>query len=148
MRLDISMSNDALERIKQKQRPSVPTRDLSLISENVDILTLNNSDIENQVASRVEISSNTNERKLGAITPIQTKQTTIRLDIKVSERLASVCRANDLSREVFLEALFEHYEIDSDAWKKILTEAKIKGEKRQNLANFKRAQSMIQRFGE
>ncbi|PSB27415.1 CopG family transcriptional regulator [Chlorogloea sp. CCALA 695] len=94
------------------------------------------------------IPSNIEERKLGAKTSIQTKQTTMRLEVKVSERLSSICRANELSREVFLEALFEYYEVDPDAWNKILVEAKIKGEQRQNLANLKRAQSMMQRFGE
>lgn len=138
------MSNDALERIKQKQRPSVPARDLSLISETIDTLTPSNLDTENSLNLKSAIPLGRKESKLD----VHTKQTTMRLDIKVSERIASVCRANDLSREVFLEALFEHYEIDSDAWKKILTEAKIKGKKRQNLANFKRAHSMIQRFGE
>lgn len=142
------MSNDALERIKQRQRPSVPTRDLSMISESVDISISSDLDTENNISLNSVLPSSTKERKSGAITSIHTKQTTIRLEIKVSERLSSICRANDLSREVFLEALFEHYEIDPDAWKKILGEAKTKGEQRQNLANLKRAQSMMQRFGE
>ncbi|WP_199192455.1 hypothetical protein [Chlorogloea sp. CCALA 695] len=142
------MSNDALERIKQRQRPSVPTRDLSLIPENADILISSNLENENNISLGSVIPSNIEERKLGAKTSIQTKQTTMRLEVKVSERLSSICRANELSREVFLEALFEYYEVDPDAWNKILVEAKIKGEQRQNLANLKRAQSMMQRFGE
>ena len=142
------MSNDALERIKQRQRPSVPTRDLSLIPESADILISSNLENENNISPGSGIPSNVEERKLGAKTSIQTKQTTMRLEVKVSERLSTICRANELSREVFLEALFEHYEIDPDAWNKILVEAKIKGEQRQNLANLKRAHSMMQRFGE
>lgn len=142
------MSNDALERIKQRQRPSVPTRDLSLIPENADILISSNLENENNISLGSVIPSNIEERKLGAKTSIQTKQTTMRLEVKVSERLSTICRANELSREVFLEALFEYYEVDPDAWNKILVEAKIKGEQRQNLANLKRAQSMMQRFGE
>lgn len=142
------MSNDALERIKQRQRPSVPARDLSLIPESVDILISNNLENENNISLSSLIPSNTEERKLEAKTSIQTKQTTMRLEVKLSERLSSICRANDLSREVFLEALFEHYEVDPDARDKILVEAKIKGQQRQNLANLKRAQSMMQRFGE
>ncbi len=142
------MSNDALERIKQRQRPSVPTRDLSLIPESADILISSNLENENNISPGSVIPSNIEERKLGAKTSIQTKQTTMRLEVKVSERLSSICRANELSREVFLEALFEYYEADPDAWNKILVEAKIKGEQRQNLANLKRAQSMMQRFGE
>lgn len=142
------MSDDALERIKQRQRPSVPARDLSLIPESADILISSNLETENNISLRSETQSNTREKKLGTVASIQTKQTTIRLEVKVSERLSSICRASNLSREVFLEALFEYYEVDPDAWNKILVEAKIKGEQRQNLANFKRAQSMMQRFGE
>lgn len=142
------MSNDALERIKQRQRPSVPVRDLSLISDSIDTSISSNLESESDISLSSVIPSSIKGQKLGAINSIKTKQTTIRLEVKVSERLSSICRANDLSREVFIEALFEHYEGDTDAWNKILIEAKIKGEQRQNLANLKRAHSMMQRFGE
>ncbi|WP_265576222.1 hypothetical protein [Gloeocapsopsis crepidinum] len=42
--------------------------------------------------------------------------------------------------------MFQHYESDPDAWEAILKEAKRKGEHRQHTANYKRVQSMMQRF--
>ncbi|AUT04601.1 hypothetical protein CLI64_29625 (plasmid) [Nostoc sp. CENA543] len=123
------MSDDALERLKQRQRPSVPTRDASLVSSSSDI----------------QISGH-QETKVSTHLEIKTKQSTIRLEAELSERLSEVCKANGLSREVLIEALFEHYEADPQAWQAILELAKAKGEQRMQNANKKRARSMIQRF--
>ena len=74
------MSEDALERLKQRQRPSVPTRDASLTSSSPDIST-----------SRYP-ESNTQEPEL------KTKQSTIRLEAELSHRLSEVCKSNGISR--------------------------------------------------
>ena len=59
--------------------------------------------------------------------------------------MKSVCKENGISREVLLEALFQHHESDLAAGEAILKEAKLKGEHRQHIENDKRAQSMMQR---
>lgn len=126
------MSDDALERLKKRQRPSVPIRDASLISGSVDTSISRYLD--------KEVSRNQTELK--------TKQSTLRLEAEVSDRLMEVCQANGISREVLIEALFLHYEADEQAWSAILAEAKKRGEHRMQVANMKRAKSMMQRFGE
>src|SRR4028119_2508472 len=125
------MSNDALERLKNRQRPNVPNRDTSL-SPSVDISTSGYQ--ENQV-SRQEPEQ------------LLTKQSTLRLEASLSQRLSEVCQNNGISREVLIEALFEHYSNDHQAWQAILAEAKRRGEHRMQVANIKRAKSMMQRFG-
>lgn len=135
------MSNDALERLKQRQRPTVPMRDASLVSETAETSIPISVDASTSRYLEVKKSQNLSEQ-------IQTKQSTLRLEAQLSERLSTVCRENGISREVMLEALFEYYESEPKAWKIILDEAKRRGEQRQQLANFKRAQSMMQRFGE
>ena len=122
------MSDDALERLKQRQRPSVPTRDASLTSSSADIST-----------SRYP-ESNTQEPE------IKTKQSTIRLEAELSHRLSEVCKSNGISREVLIEALFEHYESNPKAWDAIITLAKTKNDQRMRNANLKRAKSMMQKF--
>jgi hypothetical protein len=72
-----------------------------------------------------------------------TKQTTLRLETKLLERLSKLCTKENLSREVLIEALFEHYEQDRSAKKTILTQAKQKASQRQALANHKRAKTML-----
>jgi predicted DNA-binding protein len=122
------MSDDALERLKQRQRPNVPTRDASLTSGSPDIST-----------SRYQ-EFNTQE------TEVKTKQSTIRLEAELSNRLSEVCKSNTISREVLIEALFEHYESNPEAWDAIISLAKTKNDLRMKNANLKRAKSMMQKF--
>ena len=140
------MSNDALERIKQRQRASVPARDEALVSEKIDTSVSSHLDTKiSVIPDNVRLIS-LETKSPEAVNYIRTKQTTMRLEAKMSERLAIICRKNDIGREVFLEALFEHYELNPEVWGKILEEAKSKAGQRQHLANFKRAQSMMQKF--
>jgi len=125
------MSDDALERLKKRQRPTVPVRDAALDPGNVE--TLISSDLKQK-------------QPVTPLESIQTKQSTLRLEAELSDRLSGVCRENGISREVLLEALFHYYEKDQQAWQAILLEAKERAEKRLKIANFRRAQSMMQRF--
>src|SRR5919199_5347795 len=164
------MSDDALERLKKRQRPSVPSRDAS-ISASVDISTSRyqespsvdistsgyqespSVDISTsgyQESPSVDIStSGYQENQVSRIEPeeLLTKQSTLRLEAALSQRLSEVCQNNGISREVLIEALFEHYSNDPEAWQAILVEAKRRGEHRTKLANLKRTKSMMQRFG-
>lgn len=125
------MSNDALERLKKRQRPSVPNRDASLNSASVDISTSGYLDVQ-EPSKQPEL--------------LKTKQSTLRLESELSERLSEVCKANGISREVLIEALFQHYETDQEAWQEILAEAKRRSSYRMQIANMRRAKSMVQRF--
>lgn len=127
------MSDDALERLKKRQRPSVPTRDASLTSSSPDISISRYQDLKSQ-------ELNTQEPE------IKTKQSTIRLEAELSNRLSEVCKSNGISREVLIEALFEHYESAPEAWDAIISLAKTKNDHRMKNANFKRAKSMMQKF--
>jgi hypothetical protein len=179
------MSDDALERLKKRQRPSVAARDASLNNSSQDISTSgyqdtkvsSNQDIpdsksqdtpasssqdtsisgyqDTKVSSNQDIpdsksqdtlTSGYQDTKVSTHPELKTKQSTIRLEAELSERLSEVCKANGISREVLIEALFEHYEADPQVWQAILAVAKAKGEQRMQVANMKRAQSMMQRF--
>ena len=77
---------------------------------------------------------------------METKQSTIRLERELSQRLSEICKTNGISREVLIEALFLHFEKESQVQQTILTEAKKRAESRMQLANFRRAKSMMKRF--
>ena len=168
------MSNDALERLKKRQRPNVPSRDASLSSPSQDISTSRYQETKTSRDQDTEISRDQDSEtsrdqdsetsrdqdteisgdqdtdiEISGKPPEQllTKQSTLRLEASLSQRLSEVCQDNGLSREVLIEALFEHYSNDPEAWQAILAEAKRRGERRMQMANLKRAKSMMQRFG-
>jgi hypothetical protein len=139
--------SDALERLKQRQRPTVPSRNTSLESQSLDISipeTLDNSmsrNLDTPIPESLDKGMSKSQPK-----SLATKQTTIRLETKLLERVTKVCAKENLSREVLFEALFEHYEQDSEAWESILSQAKEKAGHRLAIANRKRAKTMMQRF--
>lgn len=138
--------SDALERLKNRSRPSVPNRDASLtpsISTSQDIST--SSSLNYQESARAEIQ----KPKIQDIAQLlQTRQTTLRLEQGMGDRLQDFCRENDICREVLIEAMFEYCEANPEALQAVLIEAKGKNEHRQQIANQKRAKSMMQRFGQ
>jgi hypothetical protein len=139
--------SDALERLKQRQRPTVPSRNTSLESENLDISIPEN--LDNSISRNLDTSiPKSLDKGVSKSQPksLATKQTTIRLETKLLERVTKVCAKENLSREVLFEALFEHYEQDSEAWESILSQAKEKAGHRLVIANRKRAKTMMQRF--
>jgi len=140
--------SDALDRLKQRNRPTVPNRDASLASNiqtsvSPDISTSRYQDIQIPIAPEPQIS-----QPLEPEQPLKTKQTTLRLEQGVGDRLQDLCRENGICREVLIEAMFEYSEVNPDALKKVLTEATNKNEQRQQVANLKRAKSMMERFGQ
>ena len=139
--------SDALERLKQRQRPTVPSRDTSLESQGLDISIPESLDNSMPTTSDTSMSESL-DKGVSKSQPknLATKQTTIRLETKLLERVAKVCAKENLSREVLFEALFEHYEQDSEAWESILSQAKEKAGHRLAIANRKRAKTMMQRF--
>jgi hypothetical protein len=206
---------DALERLKNRTRPTVRSRDTSLASTSPDISTprlleseapgvystslptssdisasrhldskvptspevsgispldasssrtldsqspreaeLNQSrslDVKNSVSADIStslIAEAATLGNLGAETGLKTKQSTLRLEQGVGDRLQDLCREQGICREVLIEALFEFGETHPDLLAVVLAQAKAKNSQRQQMANQRRAQSMMQRFGQ
>jgi hypothetical protein len=138
--------SDALERLKSRNRPTVPNRDASLapaISSTQDISISRN--LDSQTSTNVEAQKSAIQ---DTVQSLETKQTTLRLEQGMSDRLQGFCRENDICREVLIEAMFEFCEANSEALQAVLAEAKGKNDHRQQVANQKRAKSMMQRFGQ
>jgi hypothetical protein len=138
--------SDALERLKKRQRPTVPTRDASLSLTSLPtppvLDTSTTSSLEVAAAKAISPSSSPKP----AVT-LQTKQSTLRLEQGVSDRLQAIARRNGLCREVLIEAMFEYCEAHPEAMQAVLEESRSKNDYRQQIANLKRAKSMMQRFG-
>jgi hypothetical protein len=139
---DSEISGDQDSEISGDQDSEISRDQDSEISRDQDSETSRDQDSETSrdQDTDTEISGKPPEQLL-------TKQSTLRLEASLSQRLSEVCQDNGLSREVLIEALFEHYSNDPEAWQAILAEAKRRGERRMQMANLKRAKSMMQRFG-
>ena len=139
--------NDALERLKKRNRPTVPNRDASL---SPVVPTSISQDISISRNLNLEISESQNDQPSSSLEPeqsLKTKQTTLRLEQGVSDRLQNLCRENGICREALIEAMFDYSEANPDVLQKVLSDAKSKNEQRQQIANIKRANSMMERFG-
>lgn len=178
--------SDALERLKKRQRPSVPARDASLTSTPFQIPPISEASTSEYLAQESSIPpaaskipggkktsqsvSSKSERADTSISnpqeahdsttlktstvsnpkpggSLRTKQSTLRLEQGVSDRLQAVARREGLCREVLIEAMFEYCEAHPEAIQAVLEVSKTKNEHRQQIANLKRAKSMMERFG-
>lgn len=79
---------------------------------------------------------------------VEVKRSTFRLEAELISRLHRLCKDSGVSREVFIEAMFEYAEAHSSALEQIMDEASLKHERRLQLANRKRAASMSKKFGQ
>jgi hypothetical protein len=196
---------DALARLKNKKRPSVPPRDSSIastvipmpnlesldisipgnqeakISAHHEIETPKSQDIESSIAlglfgsssPDIEISgsqetenSGIQESKISMIQGVQasssmetfdakspdapelvTKQTTMRLEVQISDRLHDLCRSHGVSREVLIESMFLKCEGDSELMQSVVSDAVRRNQQRVNVANRKRVQTMMEKIG-
>jgi hypothetical protein len=143
--------SDALERLKNRNRPIVPDRDASINAVPPDIKVprypdteiSRNLDIEQPIHRDIPSSSD-----LEAPQPLEMKQSTMRLERSISDRLQGVCRDQGICREVLIEAMFEYCEAHPETLAAALAAAQTKQERRQQGANQKRAKAMMEKFGQ
>ena len=144
------MTHDALERLRNREKPKVESRDLSASATKDSLIGSSNPDVE--ISTRTDISksssllSDRNEQNASEV-DLKTKQTTIRLEKPILQRISQVCQESQISREVLLEALFVNFENHKSIRAKIIKEARKRDERRKKIANQRRAKSMIQRYG-
>ncbi|MCC0178083.1 hypothetical protein I4641_13945 [Waterburya agarophytonicola K14] len=163
------MNQDALERLRNKAKPTVQSRDLSTIplvsnseqssldkpsvdqDSNIDVSDSSNQDIEISTTIDAKTISPSSLPALNGLSSssmdLKTKQSTIRLEQELSQKLSQKCQSEEISREVFLEALFIYFENHKSMQSKVLQEARKRDRQRQKIANYRRAKSMIERFG-
>ena len=156
--------NDALDRLKKRARPKVSTRDASLTSRSQDIQTPRHTESTAPSVEAVPVTilkphlepvtpdiSESRHTDIETSTPpdpeLQTKRNTFRMEADLIDRLHAFCRRQGLSREVLIEAMFEYMEAHPDAMGTVVARASQKHEYRQQLANRKRAEAMMQKFG-
>ena len=158
--------SDALSRLKNRQRPKVSPRSNQVTPKVVDIQTSRHTEPEkpNNSASTASADISKSEhidvskpsvdtltpRHIDVETPLkdlEVKRSTFRLEVGLINRLHQHCKENGISREVLIESMFEYIEANPGAMAQVMEKAEEKNSHRQQLANRKRAQAMIDRFG-
>lgn len=165
------MTNDALDRLRKRKRPSVAPRDITLVPPPAPTpATPQPETTEPEVLSEVQISGNRDinkpknpgKKKSGNADinksrsrnievlenlDIPTKQTTLRLEKTIASELQILCSDQEISREVLIEAMLLHCQAEPEALRSILTVAQQRHRLRVQAANQKRARSMMEKFG-
>jgi hypothetical protein len=164
--------SDALERIKNRQRPEVPKRDPGITSTtdrsvdsdlldlgrsthpDIQISTLSTGEaaiqspaLETSDASVIEVST-TPDIQISTLPEeisFPVKQTTLRLEKGLSNDLQALCQREQICREVLIEAMFLEMMDAPELREGIIHRARERQRKRTAVANHKRALSMVQR---
>jgi hypothetical protein len=139
---DADTNNDALDRLRNRQRPTVPNRDATMTFQESRYLDTQKSGISTSRYFDKHTPRNFPEyRSQSMLDPFQppaaatrslmkdiqtsrylqfqiskgydTKQSTLRMEADLSDRLQTLCRSQGICREVLLEALYEHFELQS-----------------------------------
>ncbi|MGB3292439.1 MAG: hypothetical protein WBB01_05500 [Phormidesmis sp.] len=162
--------SDALERLKQKNRPKVTPRNTQVGQTSEDIQTSRHTDndkllgsktadlsgIEGSKSEDIQMSRHTKSQMLSRVSStsssadaeaLEVKRSTFRLEVGLIGRLHRLCQDNGISREVMIESMFEYAEQNPEALHRVMEVAKAKNDYRQQIANRKRAKSMIEKFG-
>ena len=156
--------SDALERIKNRQRPEVPKRDPAIFNIPAVSAELRNPDIQISTLSKEiptspaidPLKSEITEIKISGHSDIQistlpdeisfpVKQTTLRLEKGLSDELQALCQREQICREVLIEAMFLELLNAPELREGIIIQAKERQRQRTAIANHKRALSMVQR---
>lgn len=152
---------DALDRLRQKRRPKVQPRSTQVEQGSEDIQISRHTESEDLEDSRhidIGTSRHTESKDIldsrhiefnmsEPLEEVEVKRSTFRLEAELISRLHRLCKDSGVSREVFIEAMFEYAEAHSSALEQIMDEASLKHERRLQLANRKRAASMSKKFG-
>ena len=160
--MTLAMNQDALERLRNRAKPTVESRDLSTIPSvnhnNPPLAQVDVTDVSNSSNQDIKISTSTDatdkysstsshDGLASSIMELKTKQSTVRLEHKISQKISQKCQLEEISREVFIEALFVYFDNHKSIQSKVLQEARKRDKQRQKIANYRRAKSMIERFG-
>lgn len=163
------MNQDALERLRNRAKPTVQSRDLSTIpsvsndeqsafakptlnrDSSIDIPNSGNQDVKISTTMDINAASLSSVPTVDGLSAssmnLKTKQSTIRLEQELSQKISQKCQSEEISREVLIEALFVYFENHKSIQSKVLTEARKRDKRRQKIANYRRAKSMFERFG-
>ncbi|MBW4641184.1 MAG: hypothetical protein KME05_23810 [Gloeocapsa sp. UFS-A4-WI-NPMV-4B04] len=129
---------DANSRLKARMRATVPPRDTSLFKRQGDQgLGIEQSDYKPERAAI--------EKQKRAVTHESTQNLvsfTLRVEDSVDKGLKSLCTAESITKETFLEAAYLVCSKNEQMMQQVLEVAKVRRQERRNAGNLRRAEAM------
>ena len=129
---------DANSRLKARMRATVPPRDTSLFKRQGNQgLGIEQSDYKPEKAAT--------EKQKRAVTnePVQNLVSfTLRVEDSVDKGLKSLCTAESITKETFLEAAYLVCSENEQMMQQVLEVAKVRRQERRNAGNLRRAEAM------
>lgn len=129
---------DANGRLKARMRASVPPRDTSLFKRQGDQgLGIEQSDYKPEGAATEK------QRRAVINEPAQNLVSfTLRVEDSVDKALKSLCTAESITKETFLEAAYLVCSENAQMMQQVLEVAKVRRQERRNAGNLRRAEAM------
>lgn len=122
---------DAFDRLKRKNKPSVPPRDASLVKKQNDSMT----EISHSMS---EISQADQD-----VEPLpEVVRRTVRIEEEIDSQLNELCQQEKITKEVFLEAAYELCQQDTDVLEQVLEIAKSRYVKRKTAGEIRKLKTM------
>jgi adenosine deaminase len=147
--------SDVFDRLKNRARPTVPTRDTSIVKEQ-DTKILNDEMTEfSHLANTKSSDLVINEVKKGdTITPPQEQQEdltqtfrrTIRLEQNIDTKLDVFCTTQKVTRDTFIEAAFMVCSQNEEFMREVLEEAKKRYHQRKQAGEQRKFQTMAKKI--
>ena len=129
---------DANSRLKARMRASVPPRDTSLFKRQGDEgLGIEQSD------HKPERAATEKQKRVVINEPAQNLVSfTLRVEDSVDKALKSLCTAESITKETFLEAAYLVCSENEQMMQQVLEVAKVRRQERRNAGNLRRAEAM------
>jgi hypothetical protein len=155
--------NDAFHRLKNRSRATVKPRDYSLTESENDSITKFSQDAITEleppkavaIPENYALTENTNDvmtkfsqdeiTELIEPEPMVVRRT-IRLEEEIDEALASICRAERITRDTFLEAAYLICSEQPELMELIITEARSRRKQRQQSGEKRKYETMKRKF--
>jgi hypothetical protein len=147
--------NDAFHRLKNRSRATVKPRDYSLTESENDSITKFSQDAITELEPPETVANPENDimtkfsqdkiTELLESEPMVVRRT-IRLEEEIDEALASVCRAERITRDTFLEAAYSICSQQPELMELIVTEARSRRKQRQESGEKRKYETMKRKF--
>jgi len=128
---------DANSRLKARLRPSVPPRKTSLIRSSAD-----SGGVEEQHTEQSEEASMRPKTVVATEKPSKLVSFTLRVDEAVGKGLKSLCSEENITKETFLEAVYQVCSEDEQIMQQVLEIAKARRQQRKEAGIIRRAKAM------
>ena len=149
------MSDNAIDRLKNRQRPKVDKRDTSLGSntefeQEPDLNSFNfepnNNSSISEFSNSVIVSNNKDKSDNSLDLDKEPIRRSIRLTPEIDDAIDELCKKNKITRDTFLEACAVVCQNNQSVMKKVIREAQERYKERKRIGELKKLRTMKQKL--